>query len=130
MKYTTVLAIPFVAIAFLGCDKLIVPKDKGMGEIKKIEQRWIDGTQLAGATARIALSSQVANLQAIKRDLDGVVVGECLKEAKVALSEHMELTIQGFLEFMDGKKYTAELTLEEGGKKLDGYKQARDKCSK
>jgi hypothetical protein len=130
MKYTTALAIPLVVIALLGCDRLIEPKDKGMMEIKKIEQRWIDGVQLAESTPRIALSHQVANLQSIKRDFDEVVVGECLKEAKVALGEHMDLTIQGFLEFMGNKEYTARKTLEEGRKKLDLYKQARDKCSK
>ena len=130
MKYTTALAIPFITIALVGCDKLIEPKDKGMAEIKKIEQRWLDGAQLAGSTARIALSPQVANLQSIKRDLDGVVVGKCLEEAKANLGESMEITIKGFLEFMGDRKYTAEKTLEEGIKKLGEYKQARDKCSK
>ncbi len=130
MKHAAVFTISLIAIAISGCDKLIEPKDKGLVEIRKVEQRWSDGLQLAGSTARIALSPQVANLQSIKRDLDGVVVSECLKEAKVALSEHMELSIRGFLEFMSDRKYSAEKTLEESSKKIDDYKQARDKCVK
>ncbi|GAB3298288.1 hypothetical protein [Pseudidiomarina andamanensis] len=129
MKYKTALAIPFITIALVGCEKLIEPKDKGMTEIKKIEQRWLDGTQLAGATARVALSSQVANLQSIKRDLDEVVVGKCLEEAKANLGESMEMTIKGFLEFMGDREYTAERTLEKGVEKFGKYKKARNKCS-
>lgn len=128
MKYL-VTYLCLISLSILpGCNGLFESKDKGLADLKKIEERWSDGINLAGSTSRIALSTPVGNLQSIKRDLDGVVVSECLKNAKGALVGHMELTIQGFLEFMGDKKYVAEQTLEKAFKQMESYKKERSKC--
>jgi len=111
------------------CNKIIEPKNKGLSEITKIEQRWSDGIKVAESTPRIGLSSQVKDLQTIKRDLDAVEVSNCIKEAKVALSKHMELTIDGLIAFMRSEEETSIQLMHEGGEQLSAYRKARDKCS-
>ena len=115
MKITAAFALAASILFLTGCDKLSESKDKGLTEIKNIEQRWSDGIQLAHSTARIALSNQVANLQSIKRDLDNVAVSECMQDAKTLLASHMELSIQGFLGFMQEDEYNAERNFKARG---------------
>lgn len=115
----------FITLCLTACES----KDKGLEEMKKIESKWLDGVKLAESTPRIALSPQVGNLQAIKRDLEGVGVGNCLAGAKIALNDHMSLTIQGFLEFMDpDKKYLSSSSFTLSDIKYREYIQGRDKC--
>jgi len=128
MKYTKVFVFALSIIAISACGKLIEPKDKGLVEMKKVEEKWNDGFLLARSTARIALSPQVANLQSIRRDLDGVVVSECLNQSKIALGEHMDLSIQGLLRFMGNNNTGAQAKLREGDLKLSLYKLAKKRC--
>jgi hypothetical protein len=100
-------------------------KDEGLADLGKIEQRWDDGTAVAGHTGRNALSGAVQNLQAVKRDLESLKVSKCLTEAKGILIEIMATTNQEYLEFMGGANHT--LTNKDA--QVDAYAAARDKCS-
>jgi hypothetical protein len=121
------IGVLLVSISLLGCGK-----SRGLDEMTKIEQRWKDGVNLAGSTARMALAPQVANLQSIRRDLDGVEVSDCLKEAKAILANSMELTIQGFMQFLANENgyggLVSQKSFQEAGEKLEAYKPAKDKC--
>src|SRR3954471_24894000 len=77
---------------------------KGLSDLAKIEQRWSDGVELAGATSKIALSPQVATLQTIRRDLNALEVDDCLALAKTSYVQHMNYVIAGFLAFMRDDK--------------------------
>lgn len=101
-----------------------------MKELLAIEQKWQDGIQLAGATSRIALSTPVANLQSVKRELAGVQVGKCLQKAKGELDEHMSLMIKAFVQFMSKEESSSNSTIEEGMEKLKSYRASRDLCTK
>lgn len=62
--------------------------------------RWDDASALAETTSRIALATQVAELQAIKRDVVSLAVPTCLAEAQRRLEESMAFRIEGYLAFM------------------------------
>lgn len=123
------LLISILIVALSACS-LFEPKDKGLKELKAVEQKWQDGLQLAGATSRIALSTPVSNLQSIKRELVGVEVGKCLQKAKTELDEHMELMIQAFVEFMSKDESSSNWNMEKGMEKLKTYRISRDSCIK
>jgi hypothetical protein len=123
--HATALGMIFV-LALTGCNgSLFESKDEGLADLGKIEQRWDDGTAVAGHTGRNALSGPVQNLQSIKRDLSTVKVSKCLTEAKGILIEIMDSTVNEYLEFMGGANHT----LTDKSAKIDAYSQSKDKCS-
>jgi hypothetical protein len=77
-------------------------------DLLKLITEWGDADKLASSTSRIALSPQVANLQAIKRKVDALKPPPCMELAHIALVSLMDKTINGYLGFM-AMKTDAEL---------------------
>lgn len=73
--------------------------------------RWQDASTVAGTTSRIALSMPVATMQAIKREVENLIVPPCLAAGKTELVKGMQATIDGYLAFMLN-------TEKQGGMKL------------
>lgn len=63
--------------------------------------RWADGVVLADATARIALSGPVGQLQAVRRDVKSVTWPACAQSAADVLIQGMDSEIIGYLRFMN-----------------------------
>ncbi len=73
--------------------------------------RWQDASNVAGTTSRIALSAPVANMQAIKRDAENLEVPPCLAAGKTEMVKGMQLTIEGYLEFMANTEKQGDMKL-------------------
>jgi hypothetical protein len=74
--------------------------DKAAKDLERLHGRWKDASALAGSTARIALATPVASLQAIRRETVEMVVPECLDHSKEALLQGMNKEIEGYMTFM------------------------------
>lgn len=127
MRKLSVTAVFFVVAALSACHAP-EPKDKGIQELSAVVTRWDDGLKLASSTGRIALSAPVAQLQAARRDLDAVVVGECLKPAKEELKQHMDSMIDAFLAFMASDESAYTIRAAEAFRRRSFYDQARLNC--
>lgn len=95
--------------------------------------RWKDAKQVAGLTSRISLATPVAALQAIRREAEGLIVPDCLKEGKTNLLEAMKLEIEGFLAFMGDVnmgKFVAQANTLSAEKLLTIYEADRSMCPK
>lgn len=95
--------------------------------------RWKDAKQVAGLTSRVGLATPVTALQALRREADGLIVPDCLKEGKANLLEAMRLEIEGFLAFMgdvDLGKYVARANTESAEKLQSLYEADRSMCPK
>lgn len=94
--------------------------------------RWNDASALAGNTARMALSTPLAALQAVKRDAMTLTVPPCLSEGKVAMVKGMELTLEGYLEFLANTAKMGDILasakFSEAKPYFDRYKAARSAC--
>ena len=121
------VSILLLLLPLIGC-KVFESKDRGISELKLIEIKWRDNLKVANATPRIALSAQVSQLQAVRRELTEVPVGKCLEEAKSYLDHHMEMKIEQFLAFMSEKEWKAEVLSEVSEKSLVHYTKSRDAC--
>lgn len=62
--------------------------------------RWQDAATIASNTSRMALSTPIASLQTVKRDAAALSVPPCLAAGKNELLKGMELTVEGYLEFL------------------------------
>lgn len=124
-----ILTIIISSVLITSCGIFAEPKDKGLPELRKIEQRWFDGLKVAASTARIGLPSQINNLQAIKRDLDDVKVSKCLYLAKKALARHMDLTIDGFIAFNGNNETESTDLIRQGKQELSFYISAVSNCT-
>ena len=109
----------------VGCNNLFEAKDKGVEDLTKIENRWVDTYDLASSTSRIALATPVSQLQEVKRDLLTVEVSECLTPAKEALSSYMDMHIKNFLYFMANQNISSS----ESNPKLVEYFAIKTKCA-
>lgn len=95
--------------------------------------RWKDGKQVAGLTSRIGLATPVANLQALRREADGLILPDCLKDGKANLLEAMKLEIEGFMAFMGDVnlgKFVAQANSDAAEKLLVSYEADRSMCPK
>lgn len=77
--------------------ELLVKAEK---DLERLHSRWKDASALAGSTARIALATPVASLQAIRREAVEMVVPACLDGSKEALLQGMDKEIEGYMTFM------------------------------
>lgn len=75
--------------------------------------RWDDAVKLAGTTSRIALPTQVAALQDIRRDASALTVPPCMDPAKVHLVNSMQATIDAFMAFMRNDMKLGEVFAQE-----------------
>jgi hypothetical protein len=73
--------------------------------LSDINARWDDGSKLAASTSRMNLSTRIADLQAIKRDLDKQEWPKCSQKAKKYLVEGMDSTIEGYISFLHTDEY-------------------------
>jgi hypothetical protein len=119
----------FMLLPLLACDKL--PSSMSPeADLGKIERRWNDGLKLTAATPKIALSNQVGNLQAIKRDLEDLNIMGCLREPKGILVEHMDSVIDGMLAWMRDEKILSDSKQQSAEERATAYRTARDKCTR
>ena len=58
---------------------------RAVPEIRAVRAKFDDASALAGSTSRIALSGPVAQLQAIRREAEALVVPRCLAPARAEL---------------------------------------------
>lgn len=77
---------------------------KAEKDLERLHSRWKDASALAASTARIALATPVASLQAIRRETSEMVVPVCLDGAKAALLQGMDKEIEGYMIFMQDAK--------------------------
>jgi len=90
-------------ILLIGCTNSYCPPEEAkiaFEELSLIQERWLDGIQIANATPRMSLPTVIENLQIIKRDANALDVPECLIEAQKYLVESMEYGIDSFLSFL------------------------------
>lgn len=101
--------------------------------VNDLYAKWKDAIQVAQRTSRIGLATPVAALQALKREAEGLIVPDCLKNGKVNLLEAMKLEIDGFLAFMGDTnlgKYTALANSDAAEKLLLGFEADLSMCPK
>ena len=101
----------------------------GLVELQALESKWVDALRVAKATSRIALSGPIAQLQAIRRDAEAVVVSECLTDAKSSLRNHMDATINAFLAFMAKNESEAQSELQRASIAILDYERSRGSCA-
>jgi len=95
--------------------------------------KWKDGIEVAQRTSRVGLATPVATLQALRREAEGLIVPDCLKNGKANLLEAMKLEIDGFLAFMGDTtmgKYVAQANSEAAAKLLVGFEADISMCPK
>lgn len=100
-----------------------VAYDKAVLPFNDIYSRWKSADQVANVTSRIALSGPVTNLQNIKREADALVVAKCLSTAKTDMSQGMDKSIRGYLDFMGGGSFSYLWT---DGAKVDFTQYEKD----
>lgn len=74
--------------------------EKATKDLERLHSRWKDASTLASSTARIAMATPVASLQAIRRETVEMVVPACLDSSKEALLLGMDKEIEGYVVFM------------------------------
>lgn len=74
--------------------------------LRDIAQRWDDTVVVASATPRVALSSQINQLQAIRRDVQNLALPACGREARTALVAYMDGVIEAFVAFLANERGT------------------------
>lgn len=99
MKRLIVLVAVFLGacsgIPGMGCDAVGFRKT-----VQPIFQEWADANQIASSTSRIALPTQIASLQAIRRKAQDIQAPSCAATAKTELISAMDSSINGYLAFM------------------------------
>ena len=71
---------------------LNVEKDK----VLSIQSRWDDAVKLAGMTSRITLSQSIAQMQAVKREMDELRIDPCFDKSTKAMASGMNDAIFAF----------------------------------
>lgn len=61
---------------------------------------WDDANTIANSTPRASLSAAIADLQAIKRNVDDLEYPECANTVQLAIVGYMDASIDGYLAFM------------------------------
>lgn len=100
-------------------------------EIEKAAGDFIRFQEIAGSTARIALSTPVTKLQELQRTTERIRVGPCLVDPLKRVSNGQTEVIDGFISFMDSdnSEYLAAEKISIGTSQIgNGLAQAR-KCS-
>ncbi len=92
-----------------------------LSAIDKISAEWDDANVLANQTPKIALSPQVAQLQAIKREADALKPPDCASNIQAFLSEYMDNTINGYLKFMSDSPAMEKLYFDTASTAFDNF---------
>lgn len=94
-------------------------------QIEPLARRWDDANKLANQTPRNQLAGQIANLQAIRRDVQDLKPPECSKAAQTALVGTMDATIQGYVDFLAQKSdSTVAASFKLASTQMDAYVMA------
>ena len=104
-----------------------VEAEEYLNSLIGLSDRWFDAVEIADSTSRIALSGPVGELQAIRREI-GVVEGpDCAAKAGLALYNHTDHVIDGFLLFMQEEPdSTIEAAFDEAGVWIEKYYKELD----
>ncbi len=94
--------------------------------------RWGDAVKVAGTTGRIALSGPVATLQNVRREAQQLTLSPCMDQAKSLLTQSMDSTVEGFLEFMRNQlkigDKLAQIDFDAAEKHMAAFRIARANC--
>lgn len=74
--------------------------------------RFLDTSEVAAQTSRIALSPLVLEMQRIHRDFEGLDYPSCVSEVRNKLLSAMDTTIEGFTSFVGQSDYVASAYLD------------------
>lgn len=85
--------------------KIVVPNPwskspKQAQQLMSIYRRWIDAEKLAIASNRLALTTPIASLQAIQREIEVLRVPECLEKPKLTLYKLISQSTNSMLVYM------------------------------
>lgn len=69
-------------------------------KVLSIQSRWDDAVKLAGMTSRIALSQPIAQMQAVKREMDELRINPCFDKSTAAMASGMNDAIFAFEMFV------------------------------
>ena len=128
MKKVLLSAIIFMIVLaglLTGCSNNYCPEDETLASIEVFDallEKWDDGINVAGRTARVSLPGPVSDLQEIKREVNAVEITPCMEQAKKHLMKSLEYAIEGFMAFM-GQEDDAvvEMNFDLATKYLDNY---------
>lgn len=101
---------------------------KASAELTRIAGDWEDAARLADSTPRMALSSQIANMQSIQDELQAVDVPACLEQARAQLDDGMSGGIRGYTLFL-AQAEEAQVTSQmrsSAGDYVDGLSQLEE----
>lgn len=73
---------------------------KGHEAYLALSRRWLDAYTLAGSTPRIALPPVIANMQAIRREMEAIALPQCLAQAKRFRIAAMDRQLAEFTAFL------------------------------
>ncbi|QIL81760.1 hypothetical protein G7047_18945 [Diaphorobacter sp. HDW4A] len=87
-------------------------------------RRWADAERLAFSTSRIALAMPIANLQALKREVEAMDVPSCLNQAKGTLDRLIGKSNEAVLQFAAKEEVTSMVyTLVERPKLIPQFER-------
>ena len=73
---------------------------KGHEAYLALSRRWLDAYTLAGSTPRIALPPVIANMQALRREMEALALPQCLAQAKRFRIAAMDRQLSEFTNFL------------------------------
>lgn len=72
-----------------------------VAQIQSLAREWDDANKLAGQTPRASLSSQISNLQSIRRRVQDLRPLPCTENIQQHLIKAMDSSIQAYLDFLE-----------------------------
>lgn len=99
--------------------------------LERLYRQWTDTVKVAESSSRIAMATPISTLQAIKREVEGLPVAECLVAPKQQWLKGMEESLAAFLGFMQAADregwYTRE-QLKESEAFMKAYERGVSRC--
>jgi hypothetical protein len=74
--------------------------DEETRQVAALIGKWSDAVELAGMTSRIALAQPISQMQAVRRELEGLELGECTSNAAKSVIEGMNDALFAFEMFI------------------------------
>lgn len=104
---------------------------KAINALNTIMRKWDDASKLADITSRGALAAPVASLQAIRREAQDLTVPPCADDAKKLAVQAMDMSINGFMVFMQSAdmKYEANKLIIEASSLMQKANFASEACN-
>lgn len=105
-----------------------IDEEQGRNKLKELMRRWVDSTELASRTARIALPNVVKSLQDEKRELEDMNLTPCLTLAQAHLYSAMDAQVNAYLEFMSKNEVGSNEYLKQGTNDLGKFNSKISRC--